>query len=191
MSMEDVTASQLGDVLTLTESTREERLRRHCVLTTQALLHRSEALNDVCFKCSDNEYAFAHKFILGTQCQCAPAAVGVRLCSHGTHARRSQLRLACSQRTVSRAECGAEPSLARAVCRHASLLAPFAGPYTLRNLQAPARLVATQAGELAIVHRAWRAPGITAGRGTQPLHICPHTPARPQVLPKQIGRAHV
>ena len=80
MSMEDVAASQLGE-LTLTESTREERLRRHCVLTTQALLHRSEALNDVCFKCSDNEYAFAHKFILGTQCQCALAHLTGLLCS--------------------------------------------------------------------------------------------------------------
>jgi hypothetical protein len=54
----------------LTPENREERLKRHCVKTTQALLHRSEPLKDVCFKCSDQEFAFAHKFILGTQCQC-------------------------------------------------------------------------------------------------------------------------
>lgn len=53
----------------LTPENREERLKRHCVKTTQALLYRSEPLKDVCFKCSDQEYSRAHKFVLGTQCQ--------------------------------------------------------------------------------------------------------------------------
>jgi hypothetical protein len=65
--MDDLVA-RMEDLL-LTESTREERQRKHCVLTTQALLHRSELLKDVCFKCADNESAYAHKFILGSQCQ--------------------------------------------------------------------------------------------------------------------------
>lgn len=65
--MDDV-AARMKELI-LTEDTREERLKRHCVLTVQALLHRSEPLKDVCFKCSDNEQPYAHKCILGTQCQ--------------------------------------------------------------------------------------------------------------------------
>lgn len=49
---------------------RQERLKEHCVKMTDALLYRSEPLKDVCFKCSDDEFQFAHKFVLGTQCQC-------------------------------------------------------------------------------------------------------------------------
>lgn len=56
----------------LTPENREERLQRHCVKTTQALFARSEVLKDVCFKCRDQEVAYAHKFLLGTQCQCVP-----------------------------------------------------------------------------------------------------------------------
>ena len=67
--------SELNEALEgLTLETRDERLKQHCVANTQALLYRAEPLKDVCFKCSDDEFVFAHKFILGTQCQCASHA---------------------------------------------------------------------------------------------------------------------
>lgn len=67
----ELSADPLGD--DFTPENREERLKRHCVKTTQALLYHAELLKDVSFKCSDQETTSAHKFLLGTQCQCVPA----------------------------------------------------------------------------------------------------------------------
>jgi hypothetical protein len=81
MSMGDLQEALDG----LTPDTREERLKAHCVKATKALLYLSEPLKDVCFKCSDDEYVFAHKFVLGTQCQCAPKSSFLALFQHIAH----------------------------------------------------------------------------------------------------------
>ena len=69
-SMDEVGSALEG----LSLENRDERLKKHCVKATEALLYHSEPLADVCWKCSDDEYVRAHKFILGTQCQCAPSS---------------------------------------------------------------------------------------------------------------------
>lgn len=49
---------------------REERLARHCMSVTQALLTCPEHLKGVTFKCNGDVVLAAHKFILGIQTPC-------------------------------------------------------------------------------------------------------------------------
>eukprot|EP00892_Ulva_mutabilis_P001440 jgi/Ulvmu1/11297/UM074_0012.1 len=60
----DRVAAQLRD---LVMEDREERLARHCMAVTQALLTCPEHLKGVTFKCHGDIVLAAHKFILGVQ----------------------------------------------------------------------------------------------------------------------------
>lgn len=53
---------------------RAERLARHCMAVTQALLTCPEHLKGVTFKCNGDVVLAAHKFILGTQTPCVTSA---------------------------------------------------------------------------------------------------------------------
>lgn len=49
---------------------RDERLARHCMAVTQAMLNCPDHLKGVMFKCNDDAVLAAHKFVLGIQAPC-------------------------------------------------------------------------------------------------------------------------
>lgn len=63
----DRLSAQLRD---LVMEDRDERLARHCMSVTQALLTCPEHLKGVTFKCNGDVVLAAHKFILGIQTPC-------------------------------------------------------------------------------------------------------------------------
>eukprot|EP00892_Ulva_mutabilis_P005304 jgi/Ulvmu1/3145/UM015_0185.1 len=60
----DKLSTQLKD---LVMEGREERLARHCMAVTQAMLSCPDHLKGVMFKCNDDAVLAAHKFVLGIQ----------------------------------------------------------------------------------------------------------------------------
>ena len=63
----DKISSQLKD---LVMEGRDERLARHCMAVTQAMLNCPDHLKGVMFKCNDDAVLAAHKFVLGIQAPC-------------------------------------------------------------------------------------------------------------------------